>query len=276
MKRAFLSLAVSLLQAQGLPPVLQVPEGLELKPGSIQFVAFDRETFDVPGPKPGTGVKVPVEGPTWRFALRSSEGRPLGALTLGERLRGGLDSAWVWEWPERLVAKRTFEGREYWLRGQPGGSGEMRLAVVERGQPRTLDLTEPSLQPELPKGPEDFPYLPPWPGAKLIGSAVSRSPVDAKFPDGAEQIVLLNWIDKEYALAKPPSAHEFMVVYRTALLRAGWEIEGALQGGTTQIQATYRRRGRDLRATLRLMGDAMGISVADAGAQLQGPGAKPR
>ena len=43
------------------------------------------------------------------------------------------------------------------------------------------------------------------------------------------------------------------------------------------IQAAYRRRGRDLRATLRLLGDALGISVADVGAQIRGPaGAGPK
>jgi len=276
MKHVIPALMYSVLQAQGLPPGLEVPAGLDLKKGSLQVVAFDREFFEVGGPKEGTPVKIPIEGRAWRFILRSGEGRPVGALTLAERFRSGLDPSWTWEWKERLVAKRTVDGRELWLRGQPGGSGEIRLVVVERGQPRVMDLPEPSLLPELPKGTEDFPYLPPWPGAKLSGSAVSRSPVDAKFPDGAEQIVLLNWIDKEYALPQPPSAYEFMVVYRSALVRAGWEIEGALQGGTTQIQAAYRRRGRDLRATLRLMGDAMGISVADAGAQLRGGSAPPK
>jgi hypothetical protein len=276
MKRALPALISSLLQAQGLPQGLELPPGLELKPGSVQAVSFDRELFDVAGPKAGTVVKIPVEGRTWRFLLRSSEGRPLGALTLSERFRTGLDPSWAWEWRERLVAKRTVDGRELWLRAQPGGSGEMRVAVVERGLPRQLEFKEPSLLPELPKGTEDFPYLPPWPGAKLSGSAVSRSPVDAKFPDGAEQIALVNWIDKEYALPQPPSAHEFMVVYRSALIRAGWEIEGSIQSATTQIQAAYRQRGRDLRATLRLMGDAMGISVADVGAQLRGSGPRPK
>lgn len=276
MKRFLPALLCSMLQAQGLPPGVDLPAGLELKPGSIQIAEFDRELFEVLNPKDGAVVKLPVEGRTWRFVLRASEGRPAGALTLAERLRTGLDATWTWEWRERLLAKQGVGQRELWLRGQPGGSGELRVVVIEKGLPRSLDLPEPSLLPELPKGTEDFPYLPPWPGAKLSGSAVSRSPVDAKFPDGTEQIVLLNWIDKEYALPRPPSAHEFLVVYRTALLRAGWEIEGTLQGGTTQIQAAYRRRGRDLRATLRLMGDALGISVADAGAQLRGAGTTAR
>jgi hypothetical protein len=142
------------------------------------------------------------------------------------------------------------------------------MVLVERGEPRVLDLPLPGLQSELPKGQEDFPYLPPWPGAKLIASNVSRAPVDVKLEDGTEHILMVNFIDKEYSLSKPPSDYEFLVVYREALERAGWVLEGTLRGGITQIQATYNRRGRDLRATLRLLGDAMGISAADVGAQL--------
>lgn len=275
MKRLLPVLLSSVLQAQDLPPGFGVPPGLEARPGSLEAWAFDREFFEVTGSKEGAVVRLPIEGRTWRLVLRSGDGRPLGALTLGERLRAGLDPAWTWDSPERLVARRTLEGRELWLRGAPGASGEIRVAVVEKGLPRAFDLPEPALLPEFPKGSEDFPYLPPWPGAKLSASAVSRSPVDAKLPDGSERILLLNWIDKEYDLPQPPSPHEFLVVYRGALQRAGWEIEGALQGGTPQIQAAYRRRGRDLRATLRLLGRALGISVADAGAQLRGAAPRP-
>jgi hypothetical protein len=270
MRRFLPILIVAALQAQELPPELEIPAGLELRPGSVQFSTFDRDTFELPSPKGGLPLRLPVEGKVWRLALRSNEGRPLGALTLSERLRNGMDPAWTWEWKERLVASRRIGERVLWLRASPGATGELRVTMVEKGLPRNMDLPEPALLPEQPKGPEDFPYLPPWPGAKLRASAVSQSPVDAKFQGGTERIVLLNWIDKEYVLPRPPSPHEFLVVYRAALLRAGWEIEGSLQGGTTQIQATYRRRGRDIRTTLRLMGDAMGISVSDAGAQLKG------
>ena len=276
MRRVLLSALTICLQAQDLPPGLELPPGLQLKPGSLQSIPFDRESFELQSPKGGPAVHLPVEGRTWRFLLRSSEGRPLGALTLAGRLRDGLGSAWVWEWKERLVARRLEGEKEWWFNASPGGSGELKVTVVEKGLPRTLDLKEPALLPELPKGTEDFPYLPPWPGSQLRASAVSRSPVDLKLPDGKEQIALVNWIDKEYQTSPPPSPHEFLVVYRAALLNSGWEIEGTLQGASTQIQAAYRRRGRDLRATLRLMGDALGISVADVGAQLRHPDAKPK
>jgi hypothetical protein len=79
--------------------------------------------------------------------------------------------------------------------------------------------------------------------------------------------VLVNWIEKEYALPEPPSAFEFVTAYRQALESAGWEIEGDFHGSLIQVQAIYLQGHRDIRLTLRLVGDAMAISVADVGAQ---------
>lgn len=252
-----------------LPAVLALPPELEVKPGSLTSHDFDRESFDL-HPAPGkASVAVPVAGRTWRMALKAAGPRPLGAFAMLGRLLPALEQAgWILEWPDRGIAKRTEGERQYWLKAAAGASGELRVVLVEKGAPRMLDLPLPGLKSELPKGTEDFPYLPPWPGAKLTASNVSQAPVDLKLADGSERIQMVNFLEKEYSLPKPPSDHEFLVVYREALERAGWVLEGTLRGVVTQVQATYNRRGRDLRATLRLMGDAMAISVADVGAQL--------
>jgi hypothetical protein len=255
-----------------LPAVFALPAELEVKPGSVVAREFDRENFDLKLDPRKPAVPVPVAGRTWRFIVRGANGRPMGAIAMLDRLLPALErGGWTLEWKERAIAKREAGERLYWVKASTGSTGELRMVLVEKGEPRVLDLPLPGLQPELPKGQEDFPYLPPWPGAKLTASNVSRAPVDVKFPDGSEHIMLVNFLDKEYSLAKPPSDYEFLVVYREALERAGWILEGTLKGEITQIQATYLRRGRDLRATLRLMGDAMGISVADVGAQIAAP-----
>lgn len=260
-----------------LPPAIVLPADLELKPGSLVTQDFDREQFDLKPPQGVRPVPVPVAGRIWRFIVRAA-GRPMGAFALLERLLPALEQGgWTLEWRERAVAKRDLGERQYWLKASAGTSGELKLVLAEKGDPRIFDLPLPGLKPELPKGTEDFPYLPPWPGAKLQASNTSRSPVDVKFPDGTEHIMMVNFLDKEYSLAKPPADYEFLVVYREALERAGWTLEGTLRGGVTQVQATYIRRGRDLRATLRLLGDAMGISVADVGAQMaaEAPATQP-
>ena len=82
---------------------------------------------------------------------------------------------------------------------------------------------------------------------------------------------MVNFIDKEYQVSEPPAVAEFLAAYRAALEKAGWEIEGAMRGTAPQIQANYTRSGRDIRATLRFSGNALGISVADVGAQVAPP-----
>ena len=181
------------------------------------------------------------------------------------------EAGWTWEWMERGIARRVAAEAESWMRMTAAGGGELKIVLVEKGLPKALTLPLPGPTPELPKGSEDFPYLPPWPGAKIVGSAVSQAPVGLKLPDGKETLGMVNFIDKEYQLSEAPSATEFLASYRAALEKAGWEIEGAMRGTIPQLQANYNKKGRDIRVTLRLSGDSLGISVADVGAQVPQP-----
>ncbi|MBI4912440.1 MAG: hypothetical protein HY823_06860 [Acidobacteria bacterium] len=267
MRRAPFFLLATLLSAQQ-PPDGFPPAGLEVKPGSGQYQPFDRDDFA----SPGAAASDFQGGRTWRMILRAGDGRPIGVLKLLERLRGALVAqGWTWEGRELVVARLASRTPPLFLKAQAAGSGELRVVLLEKGDARKLVLPEPGPKPELPLGQEDFPYLPPWPGARISGSAVSRTPVDVKLPGGGERIVMVNWIDKEYALPEPLSTAEFLATYTAALERAGWVIEGSTRLPSAQIQASYIYKGRDLRATLRLSGDALGISVADVGAQLLPP-----
>lgn len=268
--------ALSLAQAPGpsasLPNYFPLPLGMEVKPGNQESWSYDQEFFDLRNSATQGLLKVPVQGRTWRFILHSTEARPMGALSVMARYKPLLEEAgWVWQWEERGIAKRALGEVESWVRISPSGGGELKVVLVERGAPRVLVLPIPGGTPELPTGKEDFPYLPPWPGAKIVASAVSQAPVGLKLPNGKEALAMVNFIDKEYQLSEKLAAAEFLAVYRTAFEKAGWEIEGALRGEVPQIQANYMKHGRDIRATLRLSGDAMGISVADVGAQVAPP-----
>jgi len=275
---ALIELAGSAGLAQTPPAAVPLPTyfpllpGMEMKEGNREAWSFDRESFDLRNPRTQGLLKVPVQGRTWRFILRSTEARPMGALSLLARYKPMLEEAgWTWQWEERGIAKRVAGETESWLRIAPSGGGELKVVLVEKGAPRVLVLPTPGFRPELPGGMEDFPYLLPWPGAKLVASAVSQAPVGLKLPDGKETIGMVNFIDKEYHLPETPAAAEFLASYRAALEKAGWEIEGAMRGSVPQIQAVYIKSGRDIRATLRLSGDALGISVADVGAQVAAP-----
>ncbi len=254
---------------RALPSYFPILPGLEVKAGNQEAWPYDQEYFELRNPATLGLVKVPIQGRTWRFFLHSTEARPIGASSLLARYKPLLaESGWTWQWEERGIAKRVAGELESWLRISPSGGGEFKVALVEKGTPRLLVLPVPDPTPELPTGKEDFPYLLPWPGAKLVASAVSQAPVGLKLPDGKETIAMVNFIDKEYQLPESPAAAEFLAAYRSALEKAGWEIEGASRGSVPQLQANYIKSGRDIRATLRLSGDALGISVADVGAQV--------
>jgi hypothetical protein len=186
-----------------------------------------------------------------------------------ERLKPGLEAAgWTWTWVERGIARKVCEGGDAWFRATAGASGELRCVLVEKASPPRLELKPPGLGIEQPEPQADFPYLTPWPGATLTASAPSRSPVGLQLPDGKQTMALVNWIEKEYQLAKPISSHAFLAAYKGALKRAGWEIEGSHKGALLELQAFYQRDGRDIRVVLRYGGDVMGIAVADVGAQV--------
>lgn len=253
---------------QSLPSWFPAFPGLEVKPGSVAYSEFDQELFELRNPANGTLLKLTVEGRVWRFALRS-EGPRMGALAMLERLRPALESAgWTWTWMERGIARKTEGAGDTWFRVTAGASGELRCLLLEKAPPPRLELAPPGAKIEQPAPQADFPYLAPWPGAILTASAPSRSPVGLKLPDGTETMALVNWIEKEYQLAKPITSHAFLAAYKDALKRAGWEIEGSHKGALLELQAFYQREGRDIRAVLRFGGDVMGIAVADVGAQV--------
>lgn len=269
-----LMLALCLAQAPavhpGVPPALAalpIPEGFRLRMDNREYSDFDQVAFEVRPSVERGPVRLPMEGRVWKFTLESSGAR-VGASTMLQRLRPALEEAgWTWQWLERGVASRRSDGMDLWVRVTPGATGEVRVVLLERTDPPRLTLVPPGPEVQWPRPEQDFPYLTPWPGSRLVRSAPTQAPVAADLGNGAQGFVLVNFIEKEYALPGPVSAHAFTTAYRRALEAAGWEIEGNFKGSLVQVQAVYVREGRDIRATLRLVDDAMAISVADVGAQ---------
>lgn len=240
-----------------------------MKPDSYRFSTYDLETFEVKPPANQAPLRVPVKGRTWRFILESA-GVRAGILSLQQTLRPALDAGgWVWQWEQRGVARRSQGDQECWLKVSPSGSAALQVVLVQPGLPRALTLARPGQRPEVPAPDQDFPYLTPWPGAVLMASAPPQEgpPIAVDMGKGQQGFVFVKWIEKEYALPEPPSPYEFTTVYSQALEAAGWEIEGDFRSTLVQVQATYLKEGRDIRLILRLMGDAMAVSVADVGLQ---------
>jgi hypothetical protein len=256
-------------EVPALPPGFTLPEGLRVKPGTLKISAYDLETFEVKPSLNQAPLRLPIKGRTWRFVLESS-GVRAGSYSLQQALKPALTlGGWVWQWEQRGVARRIEGAQELWIKVSPAGSAALQVALVQPGSPRTITLTKPQKTPEVPAPDGDFPYLTPWPGAVLMVSAPPQPgpPIACDLGGGRQGFVIVNWIEKQYAIPDPPSTYEFVATYRQALETAGWEIEGNFQGGLVQVQAIYLQDGRDIRLTLRLAGDVMAVSVADIGAQ---------
>ena len=252
-----------------MPPGFTLPEGLRVKPDTFSFSAYDLETFEVKPSSNAAPLRLPIKGKTWRFVLESA-GVRAGIYSLQQSLKPALVAGgWVWQWEQRGVARRSQGDQEFWLKASPSGSAALQVAVVQPGPPRTLTLARPGKTPEVPAPEGDFPYLAPWPGALLLVSTPPQPgpPIAVDLGGGRQGLMVLNWIEKEYSIPEPPSPYEFVTTYRQALEASGWEIEGDLHGNLVQVQAIYLQDGRDIRLTLRLLDDAMAVSVADVGAQ---------
>ncbi len=255
--------------APAMPPGFTLPEGLQVKPGSFKVNAFDQETFEVKASLNEAPVRLPKTGRTWRFILEAA-GPRAGIYTLQQRLKPTLLAAgWAWQWEQRWVARRDEGGQEAWLKVSPSGSAALQVVLVQPGPPRILTLARPGRTPERLAPDGDFPYLTPWPGAVLMVSTPPQPGplIGVDLGGGRQELVILDWIEKEYALPEPPSSYEFVTTYRKALEAAGWEIEGDFRGSPVQLQAVYLQEGRDIRLILRLARDAMAVAVADVGAQ---------
>ncbi len=272
-----LVLAAARLAAQDfqLPPYLPIPEGLEVKPEGQETWRFDKELFDVRNAQTGAWLKIPIQGMASRFLLRPAGGQKLGLLLIQQRVQEALEAAgWTWEWKERGIAKFAVNGREAWISVKAGGSGELKVAVVEKTEPPTLTLRAPGAEVEPINEKADFPYVLPTVKGRLLRSLQVTNPEPVRLADGTETLATLTMVEKQYELERPVSNHEFLTVMQAALKAAGWAIEGTTPGPDAVVQAVYLQKGRDLRATLRNQRTTQSLAVTDVGAQLPKPKAQ--
>jgi outer membrane protein OmpA-like peptidoglycan-associated protein len=123
---------------------------------------------------------------------------------------------------------------------------------------------------------EDFPYLPPPPGARLIETLRVRGPLELRPATAGDEAVLAGaeYVRKSYAPMPAPPAPPFLVTYRDALFTSGWKLIDVMKidvtapPGNVDLSAHYREQGRNLYARLTLeSGGTYRFSVADVGAE---------
>lgn len=150
------------------------------------------------------------------------------------------------------------------------------LALV-LAQPQPITFPAPTAPPEKISDTQDFPYLPPLSGARLIQTSRVALPLELKSATADDEAVLagMGHIKKSYERSSAISSMRFVNSYRDALFAAGWKLidvtkltEAALQPETVTVAAHYLANGRNLYARLSLEPDGpYEINVADVGAE---------
>ena len=143
------------------------------------------------------------------------------------------------------------------------------VAIIEpASHTRGLTLTPPAAQPETFTDKQDFPYITPLAGAKLLDTRRDNAPMDVSVANAPEpRLVGTGTVSKLYEGPPKVSALDFTSTYETALRNAGWTITENT-GGT--VTAHYAKNGRDVWTRVYQEGaDRWNVVVADVGSGLK-------
>ena len=143
---------------------------------------------------------------------------------------------------------------------------------------QALPFPAPASTPEAVDDTQDFPYLPPLPGARLIAhQAHQRAARTRSRPREDDEAVLAgqSYVKKTYERPGSITPVVFITAYRDALFAAGWRLidvtkleEIAVQPETVNVAAHYAREDRNIYARLsQEPGGPYQINVADVGAE---------
>ena len=152
------------------------------------------------------------------------------------------------------------------------------IALLAQPQPpQPLTFPQPAAQPDTIGAREDFPFLPPLQGARLIQSSRVSGPLELKSATADHEAVLagVSYTKKSYERTAPISSTRFISSYRDALFAAGWKLidvtkldEKASAPETVTVSAHFMTNGRNVYARATMEPDGpYEINVADVGAE---------
>jgi outer membrane protein OmpA-like peptidoglycan-associated protein len=124
---------------------------------------------------------------------------------------------------------------------------------------------------------QDFPFLPPLQGARLIKTTRVTGPLELNSATANDEAVLAgsSYVRKTYERTAAISSARFVSSYRDALFAAGWKLidvtkldEKSTAPETVTVAARYAGDGRNLYARVTLEPDGpYEIAVADVGSE---------
>jgi len=142
------------------------------------------------------------------------------------------------------------------------------VSIIEpAARSRALTLNPPAAQPETFTDAQDFPYVTPLTGAKLLDTRHENGPMDVSPANSEPRLVGSGTVSKLYEGPPKVSALDFTSTYETALRNAGWTIVENT-GGT--VTAHFNGNGRDVWTRVYQEGaDRWNVVVADVGSGLK-------
>ena len=150
------------------------------------------------------------------------------------------------------------------------------IALVA-AQPLPIVFPRPSPQPETIGVREDYPFLPPLSGARLLQTSRVALPLELESATADDEAVLagMTHVKKSYERTSAISSVRFVSTYRDALFAAGWKLidvttiaGAAFHPETVTVAAQYLENGRNIYARVSLEPDGpYEVNVADVGAE---------
>ncbi len=251
----------ALIASPDLPPKFHVPAGFVTS--GAYFVQFDTARFEYP--LAGKTERVTVEGRVWSVFL-GSDARPVAdpAVTAPKIAAALEHDGWtILRHDVVLVAKSG----DLWLTGY-GNSGSFKVTLAQQAPlPRPITLTPPNVAVENTPDNGDFPWLAPFPGAKLKSTQHGDRPIDISVPHAKETSFSGLTVTKYYDVPGDVSSYEFVNAYRRALLAAGWTVVRDAIGGDGFVLAHYTKNGRDIWLYTHFAGTGQMVRAADTGAE---------
>lgn len=151
------------------------------------------------------------------------------------------------------------------------------VALASLAAAQALPFPAPVSTPEHISDTQDFPYLPPLPGARLTATKRITEPLELKQATEDDEAVLAgqSYVKKIYERPGSITPVVFITAYRDALFAGGWRLidvtkleEIVVQPETVNVAAHYARDGRNIYARLsQEPGGPYEINVADVGAE---------
>jgi len=171
--------------------------------------------------------------------------------------------------PPMATVQYQRNGVEAWARFQLFSPEEIEADFIEvKSFTPTLELPAPAATPEKVADDEPFPYLRPLPGMKPGRVDSDNGPLYVTF-QGDEQATMVApaSVKKDYVEPQAISNLQFILEYRSALSKAGWQIvheSQSMNQSDAVLIAHYAKNGRDIWTYIHYGGE-LSIAVGEAG-----------